>query len=112
MRNTASTIEQMARFDTTQNQLVGIPIDLGPATDQVYLVLYGTGLRFRTALTAVKATIGGVAADVVYAGLQNDYVGLDQVNILLPRSLLGRGDVDVVLTVDGQMANTVRVNIK
>jgi len=39
-------------------------------------------------------------------------VGLDQVNVLIPRSLIGRGEVDVVLTVDGKPANTVRVAIK
>ena len=38
--------------------------------------------------------------------------GLDQVNLRVPRSLIGRGEVDVVLTVDGKIANTLRVNIK
>ncbi len=112
VRNMVSTFEQMVRFDPMQNKFISLPIDLGPVTDQVYLVLYGTGLRFRTALTAVKATVGGVVVNVVYAGTQTDYIGLDQVNILLPRTLLGRGEVDVVLAVDGQVANTVRVNIK
>lgn len=107
-----AAFEQMVRFDTTQNKFIGIPIDLGLATDRVYLVLYGTGLRFRSALTAVKATVGGVATEIAYAGTQKDFVGLDQVNILLPRTLIGRGEADVVLTVDGQVANTVRVNIK
>ena len=35
---------------------------------------------------------------------QGDLVGLDQVNVEVPRSLAGRGDVDVVLTVDGVAA--------
>jgi hypothetical protein len=30
----------------------------------------------------------------------------------LPRSLAGRGEVDIVLTVDGKRANTVKVNIR
>jgi hypothetical protein len=34
------------------------------------------------------------------------------VNLPIDRSLIGRGEVDVVLTVDGVAANTVRVNIK
>jgi uncharacterized protein (TIGR03437 family) len=37
---------------------------------------------------------------------------LDQINALIPRALIGRGEVDVVLTVDGKIANTVRVNIR
>jgi hypothetical protein len=36
------------------------PIDLGPETDQVWLILFGTGLRGRSALSSVTATIGGV----------------------------------------------------
>ena len=112
IRGAASTFEPTWRFDVATNKLVALPIDLGPSTDQVYLVLFGTGLRFRSALNAVKATVGGVSAEVVYAGVQPDFIGLDQVNMLLPRNLMGRGEVDVVLTVDGQVANTVRVNIK
>lgn len=30
----------------------------------------------------------------------------------LLRSLIGRGEVDVVLTVDGKTSNTLRVNVK
>ncbi len=112
LRGTASTFEPTTRFDPAQNKPVALPIDLGPTTDQVYLVMFGTGLRSRNALSAVKATIGGAAAEVVYAGVQPDFVGLDQVNVLLPRTLIGRGEVDVVLTVEGQVANIVRVHIK
>jgi len=49
---------------------------------------------------------------VSYAGAQGSLVGLDQVNVKLPRALNGRGEVDLVLTVDGKTANTVRVRIK
>ncbi|MGH9800448.1 MAG: hypothetical protein ACRD82_08805 [Blastocatellia bacterium] len=49
---------------------------------------------------------------VQYAGPQGGFVGLDQANILLPKSLAGRGEVDVVLIVNGKTANTLRLNIK
>jgi uncharacterized protein (TIGR03437 family) len=49
---------------------------------------------------------------VEYAGLAPGFVGLDQINVIVPRSLIGRGEVGVVLTVDGKMANTVKVSIK
>ncbi|MGE0131682.1 MAG: PQQ-dependent sugar dehydrogenase [Blastocatellales bacterium] len=107
----AQVFEPISRLDA-QNQIVPIPIDLGLATDQVFLVAFGTGFRFRGALSAVTATFGGTAAQVTFAGAQTNFAGLDQANILLPRSLIGRGEVDVVLTVDGQMANTVRVSVK
>jgi hypothetical protein len=38
---------------------------------------------------------------VLCAGDQLHYAGLDQVNLTIPRSLRGRGTVDLVLTVDG-----------
>jgi len=105
------TYESVTRFDGAQNKFVAAPIDPGPAGDQVYLLLFGTGLRERSSLDKVTVKIGGVDAPVSYAGEQGA-AGLDQVNVGLPRSLAGRGEVDVVLMVDGQIANTVRINIK
>jgi len=44
--------------------------------------------------------------------VQPQYPGMDQVNLPIDRSLAGRGEVDVVLTVDGVAANTVKINVK
>jgi virginiamycin B lyase len=100
-----------AVFDAAQNRFVARAIDLGPEGDRVFLIFFGSGLRFRSSLSAVTAKIGGVDAAVSFAGAQGDFVGLDQVNVLLPRSLVGRGEVDVVVIVDGRVANTVTVKI-
>ncbi len=108
----SQSFEPVARFDTTQNQFVAVPIDLGAATDRVFLVMFGSGFRYRSALSAVGVTLGGTAAPVSFAGAQGSFIGLDQANIELPRSLAGRGELDVVLTVDGQTANTVRVSVR
>jgi uncharacterized protein (TIGR03437 family) len=114
LRFGSSGSQQLAinRFDSGQSAFVSVPVDLGSSTDRTFLVLFGTGFRFRSALSNVTATIGGVNAPVLFAGAQGDFVGLDQCNIEIPRSLLGRGEVDLVLTVDGKPANTLRVNIK
>ncbi|MGH9841331.1 MAG: hypothetical protein ACREEM_21465 [Blastocatellia bacterium] len=106
------TFEPIARFDAAQNRFVAVPIDFGPSTDQIYLLLYATGLRFNSSLSAVSARIGGLDAQVLYAGAQGGFSGLDQVNLLLPRSLAGRGNVDLALTVAGKSANTVQLNAK
>ncbi len=106
------SFEPVARFDPTQNRFAAVPLELGAATDQVFLLLFGTGIRFNSSLTAVTSRIGGVNAEVTFAGAQGSLVGLDQINLRLPRNLAGRGEVEIVLTVDGQPANTVRVNIK
>jgi uncharacterized protein (TIGR03437 family) len=88
------------------------PIDLGPAADQVFLNLFGTGIRGRSGLAAVTAQVGGMDAEVAYAGAQGQFDGLDQVNLRLPRSLAGSGKVEIALSVDGRNANKVTVTIK
>jgi uncharacterized protein (TIGR03437 family) len=50
---------------------------------------------------------------VLYAGLAPGLEGADQCNIgPLPRTLIGRGVTDIVLTVEGNPSNTVQVSIK
>ncbi len=107
--------EPVALYDEARKRFVFAPIDFGPDTgetsDQLFVVLFGTGLRLRTSLSNVTATIGSADAQVVFAGAQNELAGLDQINLRLPRSLTGRGEVEVALTVDGQKANPVRIAI-
>lgn len=112
VRGVEQSYESVIQFDPVRGLNVPIPIDLGPESNQVYLVIFGTGFRNRNSLGAVTATIGGTPASVIYAGTQGQLVGLDQLNVLVPRSLAGRGDVDIVITIDGQIANTTKVNIK
>ena len=88
---------------------VPAPIDMGPDGDSVYLLLFGTGIRNRSAVSAVSVTIGGVNARVEYAGPQVQYAGMDQVNVVLPHELANRGAVDLALTVDSKPANVVRL---
>ncbi len=90
---------------------VPAPIDLH-AAGNTWLILFGTGIRNRSTLTAVSVLVDGANTRVDYAGPQSEFVGLDQVNLLLPRELAGRGTVDVVLTVDGKPANTVQVALR
>jgi uncharacterized protein (TIGR03437 family) len=112
IRNGAQSFEPVARFDAAQNQSVPVQIDLGPATDQVFLILFCTGVRFRSSVSAVSFNVGGVTGTPTYAGAQGGFVGLDQVNVPLSRSLIGRGLVNVTLTMDGITSNTVTVSVK
>jgi uncharacterized protein (TIGR03437 family) len=95
-----------------QKKFVPAPISFGAQEDQIFLVLFGTGIRYYSSMNNVKATIAGVEAEVHYAGPQGQYVGLDQVNIRVPRSALVGGEVDLVLSVDGMKSNPVRVHIR
>jgi polyvinyl alcohol dehydrogenase (cytochrome) len=101
----------VARCGTAPGSCVAQPIHLG-TTGQTVLILYGTGFRGFTSLDNVRCTIGGVSAPVLYAGPQNTFAGLDQVNVQLPGELAGRGEVDVTLWVDGQLSNTVTVSFQ
>jgi uncharacterized protein (TIGR03437 family) len=98
-------------FHCDANGCSSVPIDLN-AGGQVFLALFGTGIRGRTALANVTATIGATSMQVLFAGAQGQFPGLDQVNVALPQNLTMHGEQDVVLTVDGQQANAVRVNVK
>ncbi len=109
----AQTLENVAVFDTATRLMVPVPIDMGAATDQLFVVLYGTGIRYNPGLSSVKATVNGISVPVQYAGAAPGFVGLDQVNLgPLPASLRGAGTVSVVITVDGQAANTVTLTFR
>ena len=88
------------------------PIELGPESDQVFLELYGTGLRQHPGLDKVRAWIGGTEVEVLYAGSQQTYAGLDQINVRIPRSLQGRGEIDLVVITAGKTSNTVRLSVR
>jgi uncharacterized protein (TIGR03437 family) len=89
-----------------------VPINLSVAGDQVYLILFATGLRGNTDLSQVSVTIGGTPMTVTFAGAQPTYPGLDQVNVKLDPSLAGRGGVMLQLTVEGVAANPVQVSFQ
>jgi uncharacterized protein (TIGR03437 family) len=93
----------------TVSPLTGDSIDLGLETDQVVLELLGAGFRFQS---SVSVDIGGENAEALFAGAQEGAVGVDRVDVRLPRTLAGRGLVDVQLTADSKTANVVRINVR
>ncbi len=89
---------------SSASQCAPVPVNVAGASP-TYLVLYGTGIRHVSSQSAVDVKVGNVDCPVQYAGPQNQYAGLDQVNVLLPASLAGRGQLVVTVTVDGQSTN-------
>jgi uncharacterized protein (TIGR03437 family) len=77
---------------------------------QVFLVLYGTGIAGRSSLANVSVSVGGSSLPVAYAGLEGE-AGLDQVNVLLPASLAGTGKAAISVIVDGVVSNTAYIEI-
>jgi uncharacterized protein (TIGR03437 family) len=85
-----------------------VALDAGP----VYLSLYGTGLRGTGSRPNVIVTIGGASAQVLYAGPQTQYVGLDQVNVIIPATLRGRGTVEVSTSIGSSVSNIVSIAVQ
>ncbi len=115
VRSTAAgvvSVDTPFKAGTGANTFVTVPINLSPATDRVYLMFYGTGIR-RHSGNPVRATFGGVSIPVTYASAQSQFPGLDQINVgPLPSSLAGKGEADFVVVVDGIPSNAVRVAIQ
>ncbi|GEM_PF-1187325 len=94
-------------FQCSATSCASVPVDVrGPGT--VYLMLYGTGIRNYT--QGVSCYINGVSVPIAAAVPQGEYEGLDQVNVGPLPDLSGIGEVNLMLFVDGQAANVVRVN--
>jgi uncharacterized protein (TIGR03437 family) len=105
----AQTIEPI--FTLRNGAVAPAPIDLGPPGDQVYLSLFGTGIR-NAASGGVSVRINGASAPVTHPGPQTVFRGLDQVNVQLPRQLAGSGQAGVLLTAAGCAANPAYVFFK
>jgi uncharacterized protein (TIGR03437 family) len=112
----AQSYEPVAQFDPAQNRFVARAIEPGAESDQLFLILFGTGIRGRSALSTVTARLGGANVEVLFADAVDGFAGLDQVNLRLPRSLLqalaGRGATELLLFVDNKLANAVQIEIK
>lgn len=93
-------------FDPADFSLV--PIDLGPPGDQIFLVLYCTGLR-RAA--SIQVTIAGEPVPLFASVPAPGFDGLDQLNVgPIPRSFVNAGAVKVQLIVDGVATNIADVS--
>ena len=91
--------------------LAPIPIDVGIAGEDVYLSIFGTGMRGLTA--PVTARVGGAVVGVVGPVPHSEFVALDQINLgPLPESLDGLGVVNIELTAGNLAANTTTVVVR
>ena len=91
---------QMSNTDGT-----AVAIDAGS-----FVMLFGTGFRYASG--AMTMSIGGTAVTPLGFAAQSQFNGLDQANVQIPANMAGRGDVDLTLTVDGKVSNTVKLKIK
>jgi uncharacterized protein (TIGR03437 family) len=62
--------------------------------------------------TEAQVTIGGVAATAIFTGLAPGYVGLYQVNVLVPAAVAAGNAVPVVVSIGGVSSNTVTIAVQ
>ncbi len=80
-------------------------IDFGGEDEQVFIAIFGTGMRGGVQLTA---TLDGEEVPISPVVALEDFVGLDQANVgAIPRSFIGRGIVELRLFIDGIPTNVV-----
>jgi len=92
------------------NAVIPLPLNVSAADTQLYLEMYGTGIRNAKEVTVA---IGGLPVPVLFAGAAPGFAGEDQVNVgPLPAALAGKGNVPILLRADGLAANTVNVSIE
>ena len=79
------------------------------------LALFGTGLSELSSRDSVNRRlhvfVGGIEAKVHYAGPQNFFAGLDQINFELPPSVADHGTLPIVVKVDDVPTNSVTVDL-
>ena len=103
----SETYEPVSRFDAAAGRHLNLGISFGPPSEQLFLVLFGTGIRRLSSPESISVVVGDQNLSVTYAGPTRLFTGLDQVNLLLPPSLAGRGALPVRITVDRRISNQV-----
>lgn len=101
--------EPIAVYDQARKQFIPRPIRLEPSGERLFLILYGTGLRDHGDLAKVKVRIDGEELPALYAGPQENFVGLDQINLEVTPPLFNRGEVDLAFVAGNQQSNIVRI---
>jgi uncharacterized protein (TIGR03437 family) len=64
-----------------------------------------------SATASVSATVGGVPATVSFAGLAPGFIGLVQLNLIVPSSL-SAGSYPLIVTIDGQASNAAPISVQ
>jgi uncharacterized protein (TIGR03437 family) len=109
------TQHAISAFDNELKAFVSLPIDLGDDSDREFLILYGTGLRYRNPTKTLLAYVDSSTANALtpaFAGAAPGFAGLDQLNIELPSRLRGKGKVVIGLDVEGASSNHVEIVVR
>ncbi|MGE0131235.1 MAG: tandem-95 repeat protein [Blastocatellales bacterium] len=106
--NGQQSYESLSQLNAAGDHFVTKPIDMGPDGERVFLILYLSGVHRATA-GSIRVLIGGIEATPLFSGPAPGFVGLDQINVEIPRdpNLIGRGVVNVSVTAAGYTASNL-----
>jgi uncharacterized protein (TIGR03437 family) len=128
-RGLLNVVQTNPAIFTSNSQGTGAPAAVASADGQVFNILMGnpdgtprevaagnfvalfaTGLRY--ASSAMTMTIGTTSVTPLFVGAQGILDGLDQINLQIPASMAGAGEVNLTFTIDGKNSNPVRLRIR
>ena len=109
--------EAIHKYDSAQRKYVPTVI-VRKSGEAIYLIIYGTGYKAAPdsdgnsangVAENVEVTIGGVKAQVDYAGA-SPFVGVEQVNVKLPDNVAAGAAITVLVKVNDGQGNIIRTN--
>ncbi|HYE74120.1 MAG TPA: hypothetical protein VEF04_12355 [Blastocatellia bacterium] len=116
--NAQPSDEPLLHYDAGKQEFVPLEVPR-PAGDAVYLILFGTGIRrapnadnstANGVAESVQATIGGVPAQIFYAGPAPGYTGLDQVNIRIPDDTVSGPTIPIIVRINNGNGGMAQAN--
>ncbi len=106
--------EYIFSYSQTLQRYITNSIDMGQEGERLILILFTSGIRRATDPNGdgnlnenIRVLIGGIEVAPIFAGIQPDYVGLDQINVEIPRTLIGRGTVNVAVSATGYTSSNL-----
>lgn len=127
-RIAAGSFQQTNEVIASYSNGTATPVTIDRRGDQIYLILFGTGLRYApntntandialgggnmlaNVAESVEVTIGGKLARVDFAGAQGGFYGLDQVNVLIPADAVASPTAPVIIKVRDANGNLIAAN--
>lgn len=88
-----------------------VPLPLGSLNpdEDLFLILFGTGFRNRNSQKP-EAIVDDLVLPVEFFGPHPEFAGLDQINLRIPRAILGTGPRTLILRHGGKETNGVTIH--
>jgi uncharacterized protein (TIGR03437 family) len=115
--NTASVVAPVGTFPgsrpASRGEFISIYCTgLGPVSNPPAFGAPASSNPLSLTITTPTVNVGGIPARVAFSGLAPGFVGLYQVNVLVPDGVAASNSVPVVLNIGGVTSNTVTIAVQ